>query len=663
MSTYLQLPFLQTISLFTHMHALLNRTKACVVALLLPLSAFAQSWNQVVPPLEFVNLSASETQIVANTRDQRIMRLSNGQWTQLTGGNTQNDVATHGNTYYCIGNDNRIWRSSGTGWAMTASGMATRIAAERGGTLWVVGTDGNAYSSTDGGNNWTRFGEVRRLIDIAAHNGTPYVVAGDNRILMGSNGSWQELPGGGLAKRIAVDGSTGAVFVIGMDDGVYYHTGTDWRPYGDGTGRAIDIAAQGGFPYCIGSGEKAVWKGSTKVEPPSMPTMPTMPTTPTVTPTVPSIPTTTPLLGGTASWQWVENTTKLLHVSADAANLVAVGADQRILRWNGTAWQHLAGGNTQNDVTTAGGRSFIVGNDNRIWQFGRGAWTVMQGNGLGKRLTADNQDKLWVIGTSNEIFSFNGSAWDKYPGGGIGLDIAAYNGVPFVVGMDQKIYRGTGAGFAEMPGDGRATRIAVDLSNGTIYVIGTDKGIYYHNGQIWVKYAGGEGQGVDITAQGGFPYVVGTDGFLWRGKVNVNTGFLFPATPAVTPPTTPTPTTPPVVTPPTPPAPPVNTNPNANGCVVPMADDAFNRGVQTIKQQSFSSTQKTVLRQVFSQNCVNTSQIKQVLKLFSFESDRMEIAKYLYPRCTNKEEYYLLNDSFSFSSSVEELARWVQQQR
>jgi hypothetical protein len=635
------------------MRALLNRAKAWVAALLLPLSAIAQSWNQVVPPVEFVNLSASETQIVANTRDQRILRLNNGQWTQLTGGNTQNDVTTHGNTYYCIGNDNRIWRSSGTGWGMTSSGMATRIAAEASGTLWIVGTDGNAYNSNNGGNAWNRYGEVRRLIDIAGYNGTPYVVAADNHIFMGANGSWQELPGGGLAKRIAVDGSTGTVFVIGMDDGIYYHTGADWRPYGDGTGRAIDIAAQGGFPYCIGSGEKAVWKGSTKVE---APTMPTMPTTPPVTPSVPPVPATPPS-AGSGSWQQVDNSTKLLHLSADAANLVAVGADQRILRWNGTAWQHLAGGNTQNDVASAGGRSYIIGNDNRIWQSARGAWTVMLGNGQGKRLTADNQDKLWVIGMGNDVYSFNGSGWDRYPTGGSALDIAAYNGVPFVVGMDQKIYRGTGSGFAELPGDGRASRIAVDLSNGTIYVLGTDKGIYYHNGQIWVKYATGEGQGVDITAQGGFPLVVGTDGHLWRGKVNVNTGFLFPASAVVTPPAPPTP---PVVTPP---APPVNTNPNANGCVVPMADDAFNRGMQTIKRESFSSTQKTVMRQVFSQNCINTTQIKQVLSLFSFESDKVEVAKYLYPRCTNKEEYYLLNDAFSFSSTVESLAGWVQEQQ
>jgi hypothetical protein len=63
--------------------------------------------------------------------------------------------------------------------------------------------------------------------------------------------------------------------------------------------------------------------------------------------------------------------------------------------------------------------------------------------------------KVWMISIyDDEIFynTYSGNTWgagpviDKeYPGNGLGVDIDVYNSVPYIVGVDQKIYFGTGS--------------------------------------------------------------------------------------------------------------------------------------------------------------------------------------------------------------------------
>lgn len=54
-----------------------------------------------------------------------------------------------------------------------------------------------------------------------------------------------------------------------------------------------------------------------------------------------------------------------------------------------------------------------------------------------------------------------------------------------------------------------------------------------------------------------------------------------------------------------------------------------------------------------------TAQVKEMMLLFSFESNRLELAKYAYRKTADKQNYYLLNDALTFKSSKDELARFV----
>jgi hypothetical protein len=50
------------------------------------------------------------------------------------------------------------------------------------------------------------------------------------------------------------------------------------------------------------------------------------------------------------------------------------------------------------------------------------------------------------------------------------------------------------------------------------------------------------------------------------------------------------------------------------------------------------------------------------MSAFSFENEKLDIAKWAYPSCVDKENYYLLNSAFSFSSSKSNLNQFVKSQ-
>lgn len=84
---------------------------------------------------------------------------------------------------------------------------------------------------------------------------------------------------------------------------------------------------------------------------------------------------------------------------------------------------------------------------------------------------------------------------------------------------------------------------------------------------------------------------------------------------------------------------------------------------KTINSQSFSNTKITLAKQIISsKGCFTAQQIKEIMGLFNFESARLEIAKFAYNYTSDKENYYLVNDAFSFSSSIDELDKFLKGQ-
>ena len=97
---------------------------------------------------------------------------------------------------------------------------------------------------------------------------------------------------------------------------------------------------------------------------------------------------------------------------------------------------------------------------------------------------------------------------------------------------------------------------------------------------------------------------------------------------------------------------------NGNGYYnKPLLDVA--RLQNSIRRASFESDKKIIAEQAVSTHRVKANQVYRILTMFSFESTKLKVAKYAYRYCIDKRNYYLVNNAFSFSSSIRELNNFI----
>jgi len=102
-----------------------------------------------------------------------------------------------------------------------------------------------------------------------------------------------------------------------------------------------------------------------------------------------------------------------------------------------------------------------------------------------------------------------------------------------------------------------------------------------------------------------------------------------------------------------------NNNGQHNGNGPCMNQNDFNNALNSIRSDSFESGKLTKAKQIVSRNRMCTAQIVQIVRLFSFESNKLEFAKYAYQYCTDKNNYYQVTDAFAFQSSKDELLKFI----
>jgi hypothetical protein len=87
----------------------------------------------------------------------------------------------------------------------------------------------------------------------------------------------------------------------------------------------------------------------------------------------------------------------------------------------------------------------------------------------------------------------------------------------------------------------------------------------------------------------------------------------------------------------------------------------FNQARETIRKEWVENTRVTVTKQVIDRNYFTSQQVKEMLMLFTFENNRLEIAKYAYGKTVDKGNYFIVNDAFTFNNNKEELARYIRE--
>ncbi len=90
-------------------------------------------------------------------------------------------------------------------------------------------------------------------------------------------------------------------------------------------------------------------------------------------------------------------------------------------------------------------------------------------------------------------------------------------------------------------------------------------------------------------------------------------------------------------------------------CGMAMNASSFNQAKSSISSKSFSDSKMTTAKQITQTNCLTAQQIKEITMLFDFDADRVTYASFAHKRCTDPQNYFIVNDAFEFESSIEEL--------
>lgn len=91
-----------------------------------------------------------------------------------------------------------------------------------------------------------------------------------------------------------------------------------------------------------------------------------------------------------------------------------------------------------------------------------------------------------------------------------------------------------------------------------------------------------------------------------------------------------------------------------------MAPADFSSALATVKKQNFDDTRLKTAKQIVSANCLKPEQIVQIANVFGFEESKLDFAKFAYDYCTERQNYFKINNIFSFSTSVDDLTEYIQ---
>ena len=85
----------------------------------------------------------------------------------------------------------------------------------------------------------------------------------------------------------------------------------------------------------------------------------------------------------------------------------------------------------------------------------------------------------------------------------------------------------------------------------------------------------------------------------------------------------------------------------------------INKWKSTVKNQSFDSNKVSVIKNSAKTANFNSAQVRELLELMSFDSYKLEVAKYCYDFVVDKANFFKTYDVFQFESNVKELSNYV----
>jgi len=90
-----------------------------------------------------------------------------------------------------------------------------------------------------------------------------------------------------------------------------------------------------------------------------------------------------------------------------------------------------------------------------------------------------------------------------------------------------------------------------------------------------------------------------------------------------------------------------------------MSQNSFNQLIRTLGQEHFDNNRLQIAKQAIAANNMNVNQVSRIMDKFTFENAKLEFAKVAYNNTVDRENYFMVNNKFTFSSSVSELNNYI----
>ena len=90
-----------------------------------------------------------------------------------------------------------------------------------------------------------------------------------------------------------------------------------------------------------------------------------------------------------------------------------------------------------------------------------------------------------------------------------------------------------------------------------------------------------------------------------------------------------------------------------------LSDRDFENVLSNISRERSENNMMRSATQIINTNYFSSEQVKEMLQLFSSENNKLQLAELAFDKTVDQRNYYVVNDVFSFSSSKDELARYI----
>ena len=105
----------------------------------------------------------------------------------------------------------------------------------------------------------------------------------------------------------------------------------------------------------------------------------------------------------------------------------------------------------------------------------------------------------------------------------------------------------------------------------------------------------------------------------------------------------------------------INSHGNNSGetYISAISDYSFSLLKQTIRNTAFDSNRLGIAKSAIRENYLYSSQVLELMELMTFESNRLDLAKFAYLYTLDKGNYFVVHNAFSFGSSITALNHYI----